>query len=453
MSKNTRFDTYLQAVCGQVKWKKSHGVIAKELEQHLEDQKQTYLECGLEEGEAEENAVAQMGNPVEIGMAFNQVYQPPKNIVLLGSIALLLAMGLWIRMTVYAQGGNAFPMGSAIIAILLGVAMAGSCFFVSVHKMVRWSLAGYWGLLFLLGMTNFCPKVNGYHVFIGVNGVVFIISYLLLLFPIVLVGVIYRFKGKGVIGLLLTELMMAVPLGMSLLGSQLSSTVSYGCIMGMVLLYAVWKNWFGCNRFWGIGSIGLGGLIGVFVLLFSARGQYGMMRIYNALHPETDPNGVGWFALQIRDILQNAQIWGQSSWKGMELPTMETNYLLTFLIQRFGWAAFAVVILFLGVIAVEGVKMCLKQKDFLSRTLSMVVVSIFSLQTVFYIINNLGVTLFSGYPLPFINGNVSIVVNLFLMGLLMSVFRNHLLFSEEETAWEGKKFLEITDGKIIISYK
>ena len=56
---------YLELMTGQIRCKKMCPVIAKEVEDHIEDQKQAFMAEGMKEEEAEKAAVEEMGDPVE----------------------------------------------------------------------------------------------------------------------------------------------------------------------------------------------------------------------------------------------------------------------------------------------------------------------------------------------------------------------------------------------------
>lgn len=54
---------YLELMTGQIRCKKMCPVIAREVEDHIEDQKQAFMAEGMTEEEAEKAAVEEMGDP------------------------------------------------------------------------------------------------------------------------------------------------------------------------------------------------------------------------------------------------------------------------------------------------------------------------------------------------------------------------------------------------------
>ena len=67
---------YLKSVCEQIKYKPIREEISKEIEVHIFDLKQEYINDGIKEDIAEEKAIEQMGNPEEIGKKLNQIHKP-----------------------------------------------------------------------------------------------------------------------------------------------------------------------------------------------------------------------------------------------------------------------------------------------------------------------------------------------------------------------------------------
>ena len=59
---------YIQTVTEQIRCKRALPLVTKELEGHIEDQKSDYMKAGMNAEEAEEAAVLEMGDPVEVGM-------------------------------------------------------------------------------------------------------------------------------------------------------------------------------------------------------------------------------------------------------------------------------------------------------------------------------------------------------------------------------------------------
>ncbi len=68
--------------------------MTKELEDHIEDQKCDYMTEGMEPSEAEETAVLEMGDPVEVGIKMDRIHRPKMAWKMIGLIAVLNLAGI-----------------------------------------------------------------------------------------------------------------------------------------------------------------------------------------------------------------------------------------------------------------------------------------------------------------------------------------------------------------------
>ena len=67
---------FLNKVCQEIKYEPARKGIAEEIEIHIQDIKDSYIENGMQEIEAEEKAVSQMGVAEEIGKKLNKIHRP-----------------------------------------------------------------------------------------------------------------------------------------------------------------------------------------------------------------------------------------------------------------------------------------------------------------------------------------------------------------------------------------
>ena len=91
MSAANPFETYTKKVCEQIRWKKARPAVAKEMENHLIDQRDAYIAAGDDASAATEKALLQMGDPVSVGAALDNTHKPAPQ---WGMLALVLALFL-----------------------------------------------------------------------------------------------------------------------------------------------------------------------------------------------------------------------------------------------------------------------------------------------------------------------------------------------------------------------
>lgn len=84
---------FLNKVCEQIKYKPIRNEISQELENHIEELKESYIQEGIKEDEAEQKAIIQMGEAEEIGKKLNKIHKPKMNLLLLILVLILIAFG------------------------------------------------------------------------------------------------------------------------------------------------------------------------------------------------------------------------------------------------------------------------------------------------------------------------------------------------------------------------
>lgn len=85
-------EEYLEKLLAQIRCKKARPYIAEEIRGHIESQIEDNIVSGMTDQEAEKNAVADMGNPVEVGISLDKIHKPQiawRLLVIVGMLSLL----------------------------------------------------------------------------------------------------------------------------------------------------------------------------------------------------------------------------------------------------------------------------------------------------------------------------------------------------------------------------
>ena len=69
-----RLNHFLEDVDEQIAYKPIHAAVNEELRAHVEDKAETYMEYGIEEDEAYEKAIRDMGDASVIGIQMNETH-------------------------------------------------------------------------------------------------------------------------------------------------------------------------------------------------------------------------------------------------------------------------------------------------------------------------------------------------------------------------------------------
>ena len=407
------FLDYTDSVCQHIRWKKARPMVAHEIKNHMCDQYESLVENGMSEEEAINETVRQMGDSTEVGKQLNIVHRPKVAYEILGIIAIMLIIG-WVLNSYFTASGDFLwrPENNTII-LIFGMLVMTTAYFGGAHLIERFpSLV----LIVIYPSELLClmvPWMNYYF------------QYLSLLFPVVVAAFLYRLKDKGLFAICLTWTITVI---FSVL------CIVRGSIFGMVLsvlatmlltVLASKDGWLGAQRVKMIiiacvMFITVTAAVVLFFSLYSPLNQHFSI----AMNPSQDPDGAGYQPIIVRSVISEAGLWGNAT-SEITFKGINSDFMLAWLISKFGWVAFAVIILVVSALLGCSFVRCIKQKSFLGRGLSLAVVVSVSLQVLFYILTNLGYDLVRSISLPLISyGGTGTVVNMLLIGIMLSVFRS-----------------------------
>ena len=313
---------YLDTVTAQIRWKRARAAAVRELETHLEDQRQEFQTEGYPPEEAERLAVEEMGDPVAVGTDLDRLHRPRPQWGMLAVTLALLLVGSYLRYALTRVGEPWYdldPFRCALSAAAGAAALMGA-YFLDVSRLLyraRWVYMGAIaaGVLCLL----FSPNVNNASYFT---------RYIVLLYPAVYALWLYDCRGKGWRGLLaavagglpLTLICLAAPFmqGMVLL-------LVIGCFL---LLLAVRMDWFTVPRRQGLAAVGgLAAIMAGAVLWLLFAAGYNSARIQALLHPETDPMGSGYQSIMTRRVLEASRLVGKGKDLSIQTVTLQGGEL------------------------------------------------------------------------------------------------------------------------------
>ncbi len=106
VSECNTIQAYPDAVAEQIRWKRAKPVVLSELEQHLEDQRDTFASEGCTN--AEQLAVEEMGDPVSVGAELDRIHRPKPQWGLLALTVLLALAGAGVTAGGVLLSGGGF---------------------------------------------------------------------------------------------------------------------------------------------------------------------------------------------------------------------------------------------------------------------------------------------------------------------------------------------------------
>lgn len=454
MEPSNKISDYLESVCAQIRWKKAHGIITKELEDHIIDQRDAFISEGFDDEKALDQAIQEMGDPIMVGSELDRTHRPKPEWGLILLTSTLLILGFLIRMFLTYDSGIASSAIGNIVLTIFGIAVMALAYFLDYTIIGKYPRAIYFGLFAItIASMNIVPGI----ISIGPkwNGQYFYPKFLMLLFPTAFAGIIYNMRNKGYHGIILSGIYFIIPTLICLKIPSLSVLAIYSITCLVVLTFAIIRGWFNVKKLIGLLLIYIPAILTTLFTIIHLMNDYQLTRLKSAINPYLDPGGWGWMTINTRNIIANAKLIGHNQYgintEGL-LPSFDTDFLLTHLIDRLGWISFIAIVLILLAFIIRALKLVLNQKNVLGSLISISVITTFSIQVIIYILNNLGFQLIAPLTLPLISyGRIGTIINMFLIGIMLSVFRSSSLYSNRElTQLSKNKSFSFVDGKIII---
>ena len=308
-----RAEEYLTILTDQIRCRMARGAVREEIRCHIEDQTAAFLSEGMEQAEAEEAAVREMGDPVETGNELNRIHRPRMAWGMIGLIAVLSLAGYLIQNFMQekwiAAGEGAWSSPYSFVYILAGLAvMMAACFadYTRIAGRARELLI----LLYLFLAVS--PAVLG----TSINGSV---SWM-----------------KAAAWMIPSVLLMAWRPNIILAGVLLLTYLA-------VLAAAVWKKWFRVPRKPVLAGIavfaaGMPAAAGTLIWLFGEG--YRRERLRAVLDPAGSEAGYG--AAAVREVLGGSRMLGGDAADITRLPGLG-DFVLSGVIVYYG--IFAAVLL------------------------------------------------------------------------------------------------------------
>lgn len=432
MQERETIQSYLETVREQIRWKRARPVLVQELERHLEDQRDAFVQAGNSSEEAERLAVADMGDPVTVGAELDRIHRPKPQWGLLGLTLALACTGAILRVSLTSGWEfDSIGLPRTVLALALGSACLLGMYVLDISRLARHAGKLYIAALVLIVSSWYWSPTTA--------SVPYYTRYLLLACPVLYVFCLYSLRQKGWIGFLLA-IFGGLVLTMICIQTPYLQAAMMTMLTGFVLLLcAIQMDWFGISR--------KKARLAAFGAALAAAAGYAYIlsipsvwtRLQIAIHPELDPLCRGYHGLQIRKLLESARWLGMGTLdtggQGLErfLPEAGKDMLPTTMVYTLGWLPYLLLLVALAALLVWLLVRGIKQKHQLGRLVVVAVSLTLGFQLLFSVILNSGMVLF-GAHLPLVVGNLHTVMDMALTGLALSVFRGSSIARETQAA-------------------
>lgn len=192
------------------------------------------------------------------------------------------------------------------------------------------------------------------------------------------------------------------------------------CCIGLIMIISA-----GANVLQMV-PIGLACVAGAVALYFSK--EYMQQRVYTWLHPESDPTGAGYQALQSLYAIGSGGLtglgYGNSRQKYLYLPEPQNDFIFSVFCEEMGWIAAVLVLCIFAFLIIRGFYIAAHAPDRFSSLIVVGIVSRVAVQTIFNIAVVSGALPVTGISLPFFSyGGTALLVLLGEMGIVLQISR------------------------------
>ncbi|PEQ09238.1 FtsW/RodA/SpoVE family cell cycle protein [Bacillus toyonensis] len=407
---NKKGEHFLREVTNHIKSKEAKDLVAAELDFHLKQAKNMWVEKGLSEEVAEDKAVEQMGSPVKLGQELNKLHKPKVDWFLIS--LLVIAMGLGF-LPVIAFGHTNDLLMNKVIFVILGVATAVGMMLIDYRKLERFGWLFYTiGVLTLVLPRYFSNDLMNGEALIKIDPVA---TGCLMAVPFFLLAWASFFNnGRLKIRHLLILYLFSLYLFLTI--SVLSPIFIYITMVFVML----WWSKLGKKKALVITVVTI--CLFTLVGLFSVK-EYQVDRILGYLNPGYDAGGEGFMYIRLKEVMSSTGWFGASE-NIKPIPAAHTDFVFASLTYYYGYVLALILVLILSLFVVRLVVISYKINDRYGKLLLVGGMTLFLVQFIYNVGMILGLLPIASISLPFISyGLTPTVFHALLIGIVLSVYR------------------------------
>ena len=449
---------FLNQVCQEIKYEPVRKEIAEELELHIQDLKEDYMNNGMEELEAEEKAVAQMGIAEEIGKKLDKIHRPKLDWKLLLLIFVLMGFGMLVSILKKPLMNDNY-IGNTIFYMIIGVVLSIGVYFFNYKKMKNYSniiylIASLMLILPILPMRFSQSDLYNIRIF-NVN--IFLPAIALPLYMIAFIGYMSNYKKDNTLKMtvlnktfsinkdfakILTLCMISL-----FLMAKVPSMINV-LILAVTYLVVTTVKIIQNKEQYIKKLILLYGIILILLILILCtlfiQSPFRLERIMASFNPEIDPQGEGYTRMLQKEILENAKIIGEAETSAISdtqsIINLESNYTYIYLLGKTGILVTAILTFIIILTSLKLIYNSKKIKEEYGKLIIIGFGTLYIVQSFATILMNLNMGIQANINLPFVTyGGVNFIINLLSIALILSIYRRKDI-NEYEKNDEKKKF-------------
>ena len=463
---------FLNIVCQEIKYEPAKDGIAEELKLHIQEIKEDYMNNGMQEQEAEEKAVSQMGVAKDIGKSLNKIHRPKLDWKLLILIVLLMGFGIVVSILKQPTMNDNY-IGSTIIYMAIGVLLGISIYFFDYKKLKKYSNVIYLIVSFIM----IFPMITNYRL---INGLLYIRIFNITIFPptiavplylMAFIGFITNYdRNRGVkivvgnkeisINKDLVKILVFSIVSLLLIEyiPSITNAVILGVLYFVIATIKIVQDKENCVKklikLYIIPLI----LISFMVFILLIESPFRFERIISSFIPESDPEGSGYIGMLQKEILENSRLIGEANTEVISsneyIISMESNYTFIYLLGKTGILVAGILVLIIILTSIKLIVNAKKVKEQYGRYLIIGLSALYILQSFATILMNINMGVQTNVNLPFVTyGGVYFIVNILNIAIILSIYRRKDINEYDDKIKKRKiTFFKIKENNDINEY-
>ena len=434
-------EKYLEKLLSQIRCKKARPYIAEEIRCHIESQIEDNISGGMAYEEAEKNAVADMGDPVEVGISLDKIHKPQIAWKILIIVGILSLLGILIQQSILHQIGyndlepftqeiHQLTIEGFVSSVIVGFIIMCAIYFIDYTVIAKYSkIIGLFiiamGILLLTGF--FGIDINGVRYSIGF-GMFRISATSLMMFYVPIYGaILYKYRDGGISTLLKAIVWLITPVFITFYMPNLIVAVIMMISMLIQLTAAILKGWFKIPVKKAIVSLWTVFMILPIVLLFVTY-TFHLLKGYQEERIRSFLSASGdefYITSTIRTFSKNILLIGNSGNDVIgSLPEFNRDYIFSYILNSYGSIAGIVVVAVLAALVMFIFGASIKQKNELGLVMGFGCGMIILLNIIINLLGAVGMIPPVSSFLPFLSiGKDNILLCYALVGIIMSIYR------------------------------
>ena len=408
---NKKGERFVSEVTNHIKSKEAKSFVATELDFHLKQAKNTWIEKGLSEEVAENKAVEQMGSPIKLGQELNKLHKPKVDWFLL--ILLVAAMGLGFLPVFVFEYTNEV-MINKVIFIILGVVTAIGMMLLDYRKLERMGwlfyIIGVVVLLILYCFSN-ASMIGEPLIQIGPIAIdcLMAVPFFFLAWA--------SFFNNSRLKIIHLVVLYLFSLYLFLIVSTLSSIFIYITMVFVML----WWSKLGKKTSLIITVVPI--CLFIIKVSVSWSSGYHLDRLLGYLNPESDAGGAGFMYIRLKEVMSSAGWFG--TYGDMKfIPAPDTDFVFASLTYYYGYWLALILVFVLSLFVARLIVISYKINDRYGKLLLVGGLTLFVFQFIYNVGMILGLLPLAAISLPFISyGLTPTVFHALIMGIVLSVYR------------------------------